>query len=219
MRKFISLTFFGIAMGFVEAAVVVYLREIIYPEGFCFPLKEIPSNLLFVETAREVATIIMLIAIALLAGRTLDEKISYFLYSFGIWDIFYYIWLKVTLNWPPSLLTKDILFLIPGPWVGPILAPIIISLTVITFALVIIYLKSRGYILKPDKIDWLLIFFSGLIIFVSFILDSPQMIACKMPSSYRWELFIMGELLGLFSFMKLCLKRQKVERNKNQCRL
>ena len=113
MRKFISLTFFGIAMGFVEAAVVVYLREIIYPEGFCFPLKEIPSNLLFVETAREVATIIMLIAIALLAGRTLDEKISYFLYSFGIWDIFYYIWLKVTLNWPPSLLTKDILFLIP----------------------------------------------------------------------------------------------------------
>ncbi len=108
MRKFISLTFFGIAMGFVEAAVVVYLREIIYPEGFCFPLKDIPVNLLFTEIAREVATIIMLVSLALLTGKTFHQRISCFLYSFGIWDIFYYVWLKITLNWPDSLFTKDI---------------------------------------------------------------------------------------------------------------
>ena len=212
MRKFISLTFFGVAMGFIEAAVVVYLREIIYPEGFCFPLKDIPVNILFTEIAREVATIIMLVSLALLAGKTFHQRIAYFLYSFGIWDIFYYVWLKVTLNWPASLLTKDILFLIPGPWVAPVLAPIIVSLTMIAFALIIVYLDSKGYMLKPGKTDWVLIFCSGLIVFVSFILDWPRVIAHQMPFRYRWELFFTGEFLALFSFIRICLKRQKIDR-------
>ena len=213
MRKFIPLTFFGIAMGFAEAAVVVYLREIIYPEGFCFPLKDIPTNLLFTEIAREVATIIMLVSLALLSAKTFNRRIAFFLYSFGIWDIFYYVWLKVTLNWPASLFTKDILFLIPGPWVGPVLAPVIVSLTMITFALIIVYLDSKGYILKLNKTDWFLIFCSGLIIFVSFMLDWPRVIAQQIPFRYRWELFFTGEFLALFTFTGLCSKKQKIKRN------
>jgi len=78
MKKFSALTIFGIAMGFLEAAVVVYLREIIYPQGFCFPLKNIPLSLFFVELGRETSTIVMLITIGIIAGRTLIEKISYF---------------------------------------------------------------------------------------------------------------------------------------------
>ncbi|MCK4532237.1 hypothetical protein KAU39_00495 [bacterium] len=213
MRKFIPLTFFGIAMGFAEAAVVVYLRKIIYPEGFCFPLKDIPVNLLFTEIAREVATIIMLVSLALLAGKTFNRRIAFFLYSFGIWDIFYYVWLKVTLNWPASLFTKDILFLIPGPWVGPVLAPVIVSLTMITFSLIIVHLNSKGYILKLNKTDCFLIFCSALIIFVSFMLDCPRVIAHQMPFRYRWELFIIGEFLALFTFTGLCLKKQNIKRN------
>ena len=209
MRKFISLTIFGIAMGFLEAAVVVYLRDIIYPEGFCFPLKDIPVNLLFVELGREVATIIMLITIGIIAGKTLIEKFSYFLFSFGIWDIFYYIWLKVSLNWPPSLFTDDILFLIPIHWVGPIIAPVIVSLTMITFSLITVYFLDKGYIFKPNKFDWLLICITCIIIFISFILDFPQMIAHKISSPYRWELLITGELLVLFAFIRIC-RRKKV---------
>ena len=34
----IWLTVFAIAMGFLETTVVVYLREILYPNGFSFPL-------------------------------------------------------------------------------------------------------------------------------------------------------------------------------------
>jgi len=74
LKKFTAITFFGIAMGFLEAAVVVYLREIIYPEGFCFLLKEIPLNLFFVELGREAATIIMLVTIAIISGKTLLER-------------------------------------------------------------------------------------------------------------------------------------------------
>lgn len=196
-------------MGFLEAAVVVYLREIIYPEGFCFPLKDIPSNLLFIELGREAATIIMLITIGIIAGKTLIEKFSFFLYSFGIWDIFYYIWLKASLNWPPSLFTEDILFLIPVPWVGPVLAPVIVSLTMITFALIIVYFQDKGYIFKPNKFDWLLMCLAALIIFISFIIDFSQMIIHKMPSQYHWEFLIIGELLGLFAFLKVCLNKSK----------
>lgn len=208
-KKFGAITIFGIAMGFLEATVVVYLREIIYPEGFSFPLKVIPFELYLIELGRESATIIMLIVIGIIAGRTLTEKFCYFIYTFGIWDIFYYIWLKVTLNWPSSFFTDDLLFLIPVPWVGPVIAPLIVSATMITFALVIIYLQKKGRIIRPNKIDWFLFTAALSIIFISFILDCQKMIALKMPSTYNWELFIFGEFLAIITFIKICRKKNE----------
>jgi hypothetical protein len=202
-KKFGAITIFGIAMGFLEAAVVVYLREIIYPEGFCFPLKDIPSNLFLVELGRESATIIMLIAIGVIAGRNFTEKFCYFIYTFGIWDIFYYIWLKATLNWPPSLFTDDILFLIPVPWVGPVLAPVIVSMTMITFALLTVYSKEKGYIIEANRIDFLFLSLACIIIFISFIWDFPRIIAHEMPSSFHWELFSVGGLYGISGFYRI----------------
>ena len=85
------LTIFGIAMGFLETAVVIYLRRIYYPDGFKFPLVEIENGILSVEILREVATIIMLFAIGFLAGKTKLQRFAFFIYSFAIWDIFYYV--------------------------------------------------------------------------------------------------------------------------------
>lgn len=102
MRKISLLTIFGIAFGYLEAAVVVYLIKIYYPQGFSFSRKLIPVNFLIVEVLREFSTLLILLAVAVLAGSSFPEKVSYFLYSFGVWDIFYYIWLKVILNWPAS---------------------------------------------------------------------------------------------------------------------
>ena len=113
-------TVFAVAMGFLEAAVVVYLRLHFYPNGFSFPLAVIPDNILLVEVVRELATIVMLAAIGWLAGQGFLLRFSFFSLAFGIWDISYYIFLKITLDWPASLLTDDILFLIPLPWVGPV---------------------------------------------------------------------------------------------------
>src|SRR4030042_7126972 len=123
-KKIFFLTIFGIAMGFLESVVIVYLRQLYYPEGFGFPLKEVIWGGLFLEYLREIATIVILLTVSLIAGRMPYERFSYFLYCFGIWDIFYYIGLKVLLNWPSSLLTWDILFLIPVVWLAPVLAPI-----------------------------------------------------------------------------------------------
>ncbi|HDH53378.1 MAG TPA: hypothetical protein ENH24_02710, partial [Nitrospirae bacterium] len=137
VAKITWVTVFGIAMAFVESAVVVYLRAIFYPEGFAFPLNRLADYRILVEVLREIATIFMLLSVACLAGKKFWERFAYFMLSFGIWDIFYYVWLKLLLNWPSSIFDWDILFLIPLPWIGPVIAPVSIALMMIVFSILI----------------------------------------------------------------------------------
>ena len=91
-NKIFIVGIFAIAMAFLEAAVVVYLRKLFYPAGFNFPLRGfIEPSILSIEWAREFATIIMLLAVSILAGKKLYEKFAFFIYAFAVWDIFYYI--------------------------------------------------------------------------------------------------------------------------------
>src|SRR6201998_1661345 len=109
----IWLTAFSIAMGFLETAVVIYLRKLYYPHGFQFPLVPIDNDIAMVEFLREAATIIMLLGIGIIAGKNTSQKFGIFIYCFAVWDIFYYVFLKLLLGWPESLFTWDILFIIP----------------------------------------------------------------------------------------------------------
>ena len=121
---------YAVAMGLVEAAVVIYLRELYYPAGFfvktAADLKIIPWDILRVEIWREVATIIMLVAASSLAFNRLKEKVWAFILAFSIWDLFYYLFLYIFLRWPPSLGTTDVYFLIPWPWIGPVWIPLLL---------------------------------------------------------------------------------------------
>ncbi len=135
MRTRIGLvTLLGIALGYLEAVVVVYLHRILPPLPWEVTSVAEFNNLLrshgvlFLEQTREVSTIVILLAIALLIGRKRLEKLAVFLWVFAIWDIFYYLWLKVLIGWPPSLATIDCLFLIPGPWFAPVFVPLLASL-------------------------------------------------------------------------------------------
>ncbi len=235
-KTFIILTIFAIAMGFLEAIVVVYLREIYYPQGFEFPLNTFSSKMLSVEWIREISTIIMLVTIGIIAGKNFLQKFSFFLYTFAIWDIFYYVALKLILNWPPSLLTWDILFLIPVPWVGPVLAPIICSLTMILLGGSIVFLQEKGYIVKMKVPDWVLLFFGAFIIFCSFIWDYfriivqegllssfwklannahlQEIISQYKPTYYNWWLFIIGEILILFTIILIFRRSKSIIYNK-----
>ena len=102
---------FSAAMAALEGAVVVYLRALYYPDAFTVSFKIIDSNILLVEIVREVATLIMLLAVAYVAGKNFRERFAYFLLSFAVWDILYYGWLKVFIDWPSSFFDWDILFL------------------------------------------------------------------------------------------------------------
>src|SRR5258706_13054156 len=112
-KHFCWLALFSIAMGFLEAAVVVYLRKIYYPEGFRFPLAMMDPQLATIELLREASTVIMLAGVGILAGRSPQQRLALFFAAFSIWDLLYYVFLKLLLRWPESFFTWDILFLIP----------------------------------------------------------------------------------------------------------
>lgn len=220
MKKTILwLTIFSVAMGFLESAVVIYIREMYYPEGFKFPLKYIPKNIVIVELWRELTTIIMLIAIGILAGKSKAQKFVYFLFSFGIWDIFYYVFLKVFLNWPENLFTWDILFLLPVPWVGPVLAPCLVSVTMIGLTALILWIEETGHIVVIKPLHYLLLLLGCTTIIASFVSDYLELLfggynnlsAENMlvifkhyePLKYNWWIFIIGESVILYTCYRI----------------
>jgi hypothetical protein len=217
-RSLLIITAFAIAMGFLESAVVVYMREILYPEGFAFPLSPIPVGLAVTELLREVATLIMLLTIGIIAAKRFSTGFAWFIYSFAIWDIFYYIFLKAILGWPASLMTWDVLFLIPTTWTGPVLTPLMVSLTMILFAGAILIRHERGLESRiPGKI-WAGLIAGSLLLILAWILDYsrhmlvhfsvPEMLQVKNPEVLRmatlyepghfpWLIFIAAEILIL----------------------
>ena len=195
MRKIFWILVFSIAMALVEAAVVAYLRALYYPEGFAFPLELITVRHFIVELGREAATIFMLLSVAALIGKRFWEKFAYFVICFGFWDIFYYVWLKLALGWPSSLLDWDILFLIPLPWIGPVIAPVSIAIMMILAGLLIIALYKRGYDFRPSFLTWVLTIIGTLTILYSFMRDTGAGLHQQMPLPYRYDLLIAGEIL------------------------
>jgi hypothetical protein len=194
-KKLLIIFLFGIAMGFLEAIIVVYLRELYYPNGFNFPLEVIPPFILLAEIVRELCTMIMLITLSWLAGRNKLEIFSYFLFSFAIWDIFYYIALKIFLNWPESFFTWDILFLIPVTWISPVIAPIICSTAMILLSVIILSVTQKSNF-KITKIEWSLIWTSAFVIFISFIWDFQNLLLPNfVPQHFQWEIFSAGVLM------------------------
>jgi len=150
LTRFVFVVIFSIAFAYIESAVVVYLRAIFHPDGFTFPLSNVDTilqhkALLLTEIGREAATIVLIFTGAWLFGRNHQQRFAYFLTIFAVWDIFYYVWLKVLSawlkaipNWPESIMDWDILFLIPVAWAGPVLAPVLVSITLLVFAMTII---------------------------------------------------------------------------------
>ena len=212
-KTFLIVVVFSISFGYIEAAVVVYLRQIFHPDGFTFPMTvfgidTMSKRLLLTEIGREGATIALIFTGAWLFGHNRRQRIAYFLIIFAIWDIFYYVWLKVLLDWPASIMDWDILFLIPCTWASPVLYPVLISITLIVFAVVILYYCSRNRLIKASWRDWLAFCASGLIVVISFCLPGLHITEQDYASYFYWPLFGAGYLIGLVIFMK-CLLTSK----------
>jgi hypothetical protein len=190
-------TIWGVAFGVLEGAVVVYLRHIAYPEGFAFPLKDIPANLRLTEVVREAATIVMLLGVARLAVQGGLRRFAVFAFLFGVWDIVYYLALMAFVGWPDSPMTWDVLFLIPLPWTSPVLAPVLVSLALIGSAVAILSEPDtrRHEVLRP--VDWLIEIAAGVAIIASFLWNQPAIDAHTVPTAYPWWLFLIGWGLGV----------------------
>ncbi len=229
--RFVWLGVFAIAMGFLEGIVVIYLRELYYPQGFYFPLKLLPPEMVRIEWIREIATLIMLAAVGIIAGRNNLRRLMYFLFTFGVWDIFYYVALKLLIGWPASLLTWDLLFLIPVLWLSPVLAPVICSVTMILMAVLITDKLEKGFKVNPRPIDWILIAGGAAVILYTFVFDYLKLVIDSgvlasesssdareqlvnmmtnyLPGTYNWFLFIIGELMIIAVTVKILIQSDK----------
>jgi hypothetical protein len=211
-----GLILFGISFGYVEASVVVYLRAIYDPirhnlrpdraAGELFPLitadqlrNAAPEKswLLGVEIAREAATMIMLASVALVVAGNRDLWLPSFAIAFGTWDLFFYVFLKLLLHWPTSIMTWDILFLIPVPWAAPVLAPAIVSMTIICAGLLAL---ARPVRMLPAH--WGAMTLGGAVILISFTWDYHNLMVGGLPGPFAWWLFGAGELVGVAAFLQ-----------------
>ena len=184
---------FGIAMGFLEGAVVAYLRAAI-GAGTAIPDfdEAVFRRFEAIEVAREGATLVMIGAVGWLAGRTRLERLAWAAVVFGAWDIVYYVALRLAIGWPASLTDWDVLFLIPDAWVGPVWAPIAVSLALVGFGLVTARRLRLGRSVLLGRRAAGAALAGGYLVITSFLVDSARLVAGDQGPWTGWPLFWAG---------------------------
>jgi hypothetical protein len=190
---------FGIAMGYLEAAVVVYLRAALELDtSVVVPVAEQGAFDAFagIELARELATLLMIATVGWLTGRSWLERLAWAAIVFGTWDIVYYAGLWLTIDWPPAFDTWDVLFIVPMTWVGPVWAPMAVSVALIGFGLAAASrLRAGGSV----AIGWRGILFAlagGGIVILSFLFDADRVLGGDTSPWSAWPLFWLGMALA-----------------------
>jgi len=199
-RRILWLALFGVAFGYLEAAVVVYLRELYYPAGFAFPLALPDTRVLLVELGRELATLFMLLGVAMVAGRNPWERFGVFGFLFGVWDLVFYAALWGVLGWPESILTWDVLFLIPRVWAGPVLSAVLVAGSLVVAGLMIMRRAARGLFPRPRWWVWGLAILSLACLLGSFMANHGPVNAQRLPGAFPWPLHLAGMTLGWIAF-------------------
>lgn len=204
------LLLWGAAFAYIEASVVVYLRQLYYPEGFAFPVLLADTRIALTEIVREFATLVLIGATAYLAFTRPMGRMAAFMVLFGIWDLFYYLFLKLLLNWPASLHTWDLLFLIPLPWAGPVWAPVLVALGLVYAGIVILMRERQGVPLQFGRGFMLLELLAVGTIIVSFLIPGLAVLNQNVPTHFPCCLFLAGFLGGFFPFLyRIHSKRYK----------
>ena len=191
---------FAIAMAFVEAASVLYIRALVDRiEPYQVNPLPLHGALGNVELWREAATLVMLATLGLLAGRTWRHRAGYAALAFGVWDIFYYVFLRLTSGWPRTLLDWDILFLLPLPWWGPVLAPVSIALVMILWGTLATQADDG---VADARWAWALASLGIVLALAVFMIDAwralpggRDAVLQVLPTTFNWPLFAVALVL------------------------
>jgi len=219
VRKVPVVVLWAVAFAFVESAVVEYLRGLYYPMergGFRFPILTVDQlqamgewhvRRLVIELGREFCTLVMLACVGLCAANNRRQAWAHFMIAFGVWDIFYYVWLKVFLDWPSGFTTWDLLFLVPVPWVSPVLAPVIISVVLIASGLIVLAYEDAGRPLKTGWGHWGALTSGGMMVIGSFCWDFQNVANGGLPAPFNWTLFGVGLMVGIGTFASIIVRQ------------
>ena len=217
--RWLTVALFAIAMAWVESAVVFYLRTMINRiEPYQPTPLPVAGGIRFAEAVRELATLVMLLTVGCLAGRNARTRFAYTLIAFGVWDIFYYIFLKLLTPWPRSLLDWDILFLVPLPWWGPVLAPVCIALLMICWGTLVTQFEREGRSIRSNWKAWSVNLIGVAMALYVFMEDAipvagrgTQALRELLPAQFNWPLFCVALLLMSAPFLDVCrqLRRRR----------
>ncbi|MBW6473177.1 MAG: hypothetical protein K0B14_08650 [Anaerolineaceae bacterium] len=212
-KKILWIGIFAIAMAFLEAAVVVYLRRLYGITDLLLHDPQFDPQIAGIELGRELATLLMLLSVGWVTGIRIQSRIGFFLIAFGVWDIFYYIWLNVFIGWPKNLLDPDLLFLIPLPWWGPVIAPILISLFMIVGGSMTVIREDQEHIIHIRIFEGITLLIGILFMLYAFMQDALSILPANsiqlsqlMPSQFNWVVYLVGLLMSGFSVWRIARK-------------
>ena len=202
-RKLRWVGLFAIAMAYVESATVVYIRHIYGISDLLLDIPTFDPVIAQIEVGRELATIVMLMAVGWAVGKSLQSRLSYTFIIFGVWDIFYYIWLRLFIGWPNSLFSPDILFLIPLPWWGPVIAPVLIACLMVSGGIFAVIGEDKGRKIRFSAFDLTTLIAGVLIMLYSFMEDALSIMPADVdtlaqlrPTTFNWPIYILGLVLA-----------------------
>ncbi|MGB4595911.1 MAG: hypothetical protein WBI14_08405 [Anaerolineaceae bacterium] len=205
---------YAIAMAYIESASVVYLRRVYNITDLTASISRFDPQIGSVELGRELATLIMLLAIGWTAGKHFQSRLGFTFFAFGLWDIFYYFWLKVFINWPASFLDIDILFLLPLPWWGPVLAPLLIAVLMVLGGAWAVIREEEGYKFQLKPVEWVCLVSGLVILLYTFMADAlaalpadAQTLSNLKPTSFHWTIYMVGFALTANAVWRATSKR------------
>ncbi len=201
---------YAIAMGYLEAAAVVYLRDALgvgasVPASVSIGLGQLETA----EMVREAATLVMIAAVGLLAGGSGLERFAWAAVVFGTWDIVYYLGQYAISGWPPTLVTWDVLFLLPAIWVGPVWAPVTVSVALICGGLFAAWRLRAGFHIVVRPLPLAAALAGALLVVASFLVDGSRVLAGDLAPWSGWPLLIGGILLGAAGTLPVIARAQR----------
>jgi len=218
VRRWWVVVVFAVAMAWVEAAVVYYLRTMV---NRIEPYQQEPFPIIGglgrAELVREAATLVMLLCVGLLAGRSWRSRLGFAAVAFGFWDIFYYVFLKLMCGWPHSLFDWDILFLLPLPWWGPVLAPMLIAVLMIWWGTLATRINTGP---SAERLPWKSWSVNAtgialaLYVFMADALGVAQQgadaVRNVLPTWFNWPLFVVALILMGVPIAQITLFRPRL---------
>jgi len=201
--RWLTVVAFAVSMAWLESATVYYLRTLVDRiEPYQPNPLPIQGTLGEVELVREAATLVMLLTVGILAGRTWRARWGYAAIAFGVWDIFYYVFLRVMTGWPRSIFDWDVLFLIPLPWWGPVLAPVSIAVLMIVWGTIVIRPQGRILPARQSAGLWCATAVGTALALYLFMADALRQIEglrigapFVLPTDFNWPIFGIALLL------------------------
>jgi hypothetical protein len=199
----VSVVVFAIAMAWVESACVYYLR-VLTDRIDPYQAQPLPMEAALgsVELVREAATMVMLCMVGALAAAAWRKRVAYTLIAFGVWDVFYYVFLRVIADWPKSPFDWDVLFLLPLPWWGPVVAPMSIALLMIAWGTLETQFAAATPATRPARTVWTACALGVALALYVFMADAIRSIPLGadavrsvLPTSFDWTLFSVALVL------------------------